>query len=96
MDKLLRAQVVNEVKTTMAQAMETYMEQYLSAKELTNQFQMFTSEWLRRYGYLLPRAQAVVTDANGQEHKTGWAYPKNKIARMIADGSIERLQSRQQ
>lgn len=91
MDKRARAEVVNVVRDAMRVIMEQYDEQWLSSKELTAQYQMFSADWLKRYGELLPRTQAIVTDANGVEHKTGWTYPKNKIARMIADGSIERL-----
>lgn len=91
MDKRARAEVVNVVKDAMRVIMEQYDEQWLTAKELMAQYQMFTPDWLKRYGELLPRTQAVVTDADGVEHRTGWTYPKNKIARMIADGSIEQL-----
>lgn len=91
MDKLLRAQVVREVRTALQDMMEQYGEQYLTAKELTAQYQMFTPEWLKRYGDTLPRVQACVTDKDGTLHRTGWGYPRNRIARMIADGSIEQL-----
>lgn len=91
MDRLLRAQVTKEVRAVMEKMLEGYGETYLTAKELTAQFQMLSPEWLKRYGHLLPRVQAVVTDADGKEHRTGWGYARNKIARMIEDGSIERL-----
>lgn len=92
MDRLLRAKIVAEVRQSMTELMEGYGETYLTAKELTAQYQMLTPEWLKRYGHLLPRVQAVVTDADGKEHRTGWGYARNKIAKMILDGSIERLQ----
>lgn len=91
MDRQLRAMITNEVHAALTTFIETCEEQYLTGKELSAVYQMFTPEWLKRYGHTLPRTQAVVTDAEGKEHRTGWAYPRRKIARMIADGSIERL-----
>lgn len=93
MDKLLRAQVMSEVRNALQTVMEGYNEQYLSETELLKQFQMFSAGWLKRYGYLLPRSRAIVTGQNGTEHSR-WAYPKNKIARMVAEGDIEKLQAR--
>ncbi len=91
MDSKLRAMVANEVRQGMERYMETYNERYVSAKELSEQFSMFTPEFVKRYGRLLPRARVSVTDADGTVHHSGWGYARNKIARMIADGSIENL-----
>lgn len=94
MDKKLRAQIVGEVRGALKTIVEGYGEQYLTESELSKQYQMLTPGWLKRNGSLLPRVQAVVTDENGKQHKTGWAYPKNKIAKMVEDGSIERLKAK--
>ena len=91
MDTRLREQVVQEVRQALDGLMDTYTETWLPAKEMMKVFGMFSPEWLHRYGWLLPRAQAVVTDKDGRQHRTGWAYPRNRISRMISDGSIERL-----
>lgn len=66
-------------------------EVWLSKDEFLKQFGMFSDEWLKRYGETIPRTQAIVTDADGESHATRWAYPRNKIQRMIADGSIKQL-----
>ena len=66
-------------------------EVWLSKDELLKQFGMFSDEWLKRYGETIPRTQAIVTEADGESHATRWAYPRNKIQRMIADGSIKQL-----
>ena len=66
-------------------------EVWLSKDEFLKQFGMFTEEWLKRYGATLGRTQAVVIDKDGKAHGTRWAYPRNKIQRMINDGSIKQL-----
>ena len=66
-------------------------EVWLSKDEFLTQFGMFSDEWLKRYGDTIPRTQAIVTEADGESHATRWAYPRNKIQRMIADGSIKQL-----
>lgn len=95
MDRVLRAQVVNEVRAAMAAIMEEYDERWVTAEELVKQFQMFTPGWMERYGYMLPRVRAVAMEGT-TEHKTRFAYPRNRIARMIADGSIEELKGTKQ
>lgn len=66
-------------------------EVWLSKEDFLKQFGMFTEGWLKEYGELLPRSAAEVTDGDGRVHATRWAYPRNKIQRMIADGSIKQL-----
>lgn len=66
-------------------------EVWLSKEEFLKQFGMFTEGWLKEYGELLPRSDAEVTDSKGNVHATRYAYPRNKIQRMIADGSIKQL-----
>lgn len=90
-DKNLRIDIMCTVRDAMRHVMEESEEVWLTESQMLKQFQMFTPSWLRRYGPLLPRTRAVVTDANGQEHMTGWAYPRNKIQRMINDNSIKQL-----
>lgn len=91
MDRRLRDEVLAAVKAAETEAHEFYEERWLTAEQLMMQFQMFTKDWLRRYGHSLPRVRAVVTDEQGIEHQTGWAYPRNKIQRMIRDGEIGHL-----
>jgi hypothetical protein len=89
---------LNEVKAVVRRAMEEEREMYdevwLTEKELIAQFGMFTHDWLKKYGQCLQPAQAMVVDEYGVEHKTGKAYPKHKIQRMIASGEIMKLRCR--
>lgn len=94
MDRQLRAQVTGEVRAAMRAIMEEYQEQYVTGEELTRQFWFLSKDWLKRYGHLLPRTQAIVSDeADGREHQTGWGYALHKISRMVADGSIKELRN---
>ena len=52
---------------------------------------MFTPNWLKLYGHLLPRTRAEVAEQSGERHVTGWCYPVGKIGRMIESGEIKRL-----
>lgn len=87
----LRREVAEAVREAVREALEGAQEVWLTKEQLVAQFGMFTPSWLRVYGHLLPRTRAIVTGADGVAHKTGCAYPRNKIQRMIADGSIKEL-----
>ena len=90
MDRLLRAEIVAEVKRGMADALEVANERWLSGDELCQQFAMFTPSWLKTYGKFLPRQRAEVNE-DGKTTTSRWAYPQHKIARMIAENSIKNL-----
>ena len=89
---------MNEVKAVVRLAIEEEREMYdevwLTEKQLLEQFGMFTHDWLKKYGQCLQPAQAMIVDEYGVEHKTGKAYPKHKIQRMIASGEIMKLRCR--
>ena len=90
MDRLLRAEIVAEVRKSMAEILEVANEKWISGDELCEQFQMFSKGWLKAYGDRLPRQRAEVND-NGEMRVSHWAYPQHKIARMIQDGTIKNL-----
>jgi hypothetical protein len=92
MDKILRAQIVAEVKGSMVEILETANERWITAAELCKQFQMFTASWIKLYGHLLPRQRAEVATKEGTKCSR-WAYPQHKIAMMIADGTIKNIMS---
>jgi hypothetical protein len=92
MDRILRAAIVAEVKQSMMDALEVANERWLTARELCDQFQMFSPSWLKEYGHLLPRTLAEVSSNEGTKCSR-WAYPQHKIARMIADGTIKGIQN---
>ena len=89
---------LNELKTIVRRAIEEEREMYdevwLTEKQLLEQFGMFTHDWLKKYGHCLQPARAIVVDEHGVEHRSGWAYPKHKIQRMIASGEIMKLRCR--
>lgn len=89
---------LNEVKAVVRRAMEEEREMYdevwLTEKQLLAQFGMFTHDWLKKYGETLHPSPAIVVDEHGVEHKTGKAYPRNRIQRMIASGEIMKLRCR--
>jgi hypothetical protein len=89
---------LNEVKAVVRRAIEEEREMYdevwLTEKELIAQFGMFTHDWLKKYGQCLQPARAIVVDEQGVERRSGWAYPKHKIQRMIASGEIMKLRCR--
>ena len=92
MDRILRAAIIAEVKQSMMDALEVANERWLTARELCDQFQMFSPSWLKEYGHLLPRTRAEVSSNEGTKCSR-WAYPQHKIARMIADGTIKGIQN---
>ena len=79
------------VRRAMEEGLEMYQEQWVTGDVLCQRFQMFTKDWLKRYGKLLPHTQAVVTAADGKKHKTSVCYALNKIQRMVQTGEIKRL-----
>jgi hypothetical protein len=89
---------LNEVKAVVRRAIEEEREMYdevwLTEKQLLEQFGMFTHDWLKKYGQCLQPARAIVVDAQGVERKSGWAYPKQRIQRMISSGEIMKLRCR--
>ena len=82
------------VRRTMEEQMEMYSEVWLTEKQLLEQFGMFTHDWLKKYGHCLQPSRAIVVDEQGVERRSGWAYPKHKIQRMIASGEIMKLRCR--
>ena len=91
MDKKTSIELANVVRAALRQTVELYEEKWLSADQLCEQFSFFTRSWLKRFGSTLPRTQIVVRDQNGEEHKSGWAYPRNEIQKMIQDGRSQNL-----
>ena len=91
LDKELRFAILQAIDEGVREAMSLVGEEYVTGKELCKRFQMFTPNWLKLYGHLLPRTRAEVTEQTGESHVTGWCYPVSKIGRMIESGEIKRL-----
>lgn len=94
MDRMLRAEIVATVRQTMTEVLEGADEVWLSPEEFVKTFGMFSMEWLRRHGEMLPREKAWVTMPDGTVKETkSWAYPKHRINRMIREGKLRGLRS---
>ena len=92
MDRILRAEIVATVRQTMTEVLEGADEVWLSPDEFCKTFGMFSTEWLRRHGELLPREKVriVMEDGTVKESRS-WAYPKHKINRLIREGKLREI-----
>ena len=91
MDRKLREDIMAEVQKALAAAMLRMEERWLTADELCKQFQMFSKDWLEKYGDILPRKRVKVTHLNGESRGTRWAYPQHEIADNIRNGVYDDL-----
>ena len=92
MDRMLRAEIVATVRQTVAEVLEGADEVWLSPDEFCKTFGMFSPEWLRRHGELLPREKVriVMEDGTVKESRS-WAYPKHRINRLIREGKLREI-----
>ena len=91
MDRMLRAEIIAAVRQTTQEVLEGADEVWLNKEQFLEQFGMFSSEWLNRYGELLPREPASIIWPDGVEESTRYAYPKHKINRMIREQQLKGL-----
>lgn len=91
LDKATREAIAASVRKATIEMQEVYQEQWVSGKQLCEEVGLFTEKWLKTYGDRLPRECLRVRTQDGVEHKTGWAYPKKKILRMIHDGELRMM-----
>ena len=92
MDRMLRAEIVATVRQTVAEVMEGADEVWLSPEEFCKTFGMFSLEWLRRHGELLPREKVRIVLEDGMvKESRSWAYPKHKINRLIREGKLREI-----
>ena len=91
MDRLLRAEIVAEVRRAMEESQEMYGEQWVSGKELCKQVQMFTEDWLEKYGDILPHKEIKVTTLDGRTRRTRKGYAKLEILENIRNGVYDDL-----
>ena len=92
MDRILRAEIVATVRQTMTEVLEGADEVWLSPDEFCKQFGMFSPEWLKRCGHLLPREKVgVMSDDGTVKESRSWAYPKHRINRMIMEGRLRQM-----
>lgn len=93
MDRLLRAEIVAEVRRAMEEMNETYNEQWVSGKELCKQVQCITASFLDEYGQTLPRERGRVWKDGIAVRTTNWVYPLHRIKRMIARSELKELRA---
>ena len=87
----MKAELRQEIIEAVRVAMGNTQKEWVNGKELCARFQMFSPEWLKRYGHSLPRTRASVMDEQGMVHVTGWAYPVHEIVKLIETGEIKNL-----
>ena len=91
MEKKLFNKITQVVVEAVTKAMMRICERYITADELCDQFQMFTPDWVAKYGDILPRKQIKVTHLDGKTRTTRWGYAQHQIAINIADGLYDDL-----
>lgn len=85
------AEIKGVVKRTVEEGMEIYNEKWVTAEELCKECQMFTKDWLTKYGEVLGAQRArVYVDGRWFETK-GAAYPLHRIKKMIHTGEIRKM-----
>ena len=92
MDKVLRAEIV----ATVAQAMKTYNEKWVTAEVLCEHVGSLTTRWLKDHGDMFNRTRVEwdEEDENGQMRHVAsreWLYPLHEIQDWIATGRIKEL-----
>jgi hypothetical protein len=87
MDKILRAEIVREVR----QAMMEVNERYVTADVLCQHIGTLTKRFLKEHGQMLDRTRIEWTDSKGVRHHHQWLYPLNKMKLMLASGQLKEL-----
>lgn len=91
MDSITRAEIVATVERTVRECLEGADEVWLTKEQLCQQFGMLNEDWVNRNGELLPRERAEIVMKDGTRKATRWAYPRNKIQRMIKEQKLKNL-----
>ena len=58
LDKKTREELISTVKRVAIEILEGPKETWITADEVTKMWPFFSKEWMKRYGYLLPRKRA--------------------------------------
>ena len=90
MDKILRAEIVNEVR----KAMTEMNERWVTADELRQHVGSLTKRFLQDHGDMFNRTRVEWTDKKGTRHPQAWLYPLYEIKMWIATGKIKELQQK--
>lgn len=88
-DKQTRMEIAQVVNQAAREAYLLYNEEWISAKELCQQFKMIPKSWLKTHKHLLPQSSVRYIDKDGKEKETNPAFPKHRINQMILDGKLD-------
>lgn len=78
--------IAEAIKQAHIEAAEIYDERWVQGRELCQEISMFSTDWLEKFGWKLPRERIEVTDDEGKTRVTRWGYPLHQIKRMVATG----------
>ena len=92
LDRNSRADLMATVRRAAIEILEGPQEEWITADEVSKRFPFFNKEWMKKYGYLLPRKRVEVMDKKGSITKSHWYYSRNKILRMVRDNDILRFE----
>ena len=84
LDKKTRDDLVATIKRVAVEILEGPKETWLTGDEVTKMWPFFSKDWIKKYGYLLPRKRIVTIDKDGPTNGR-WYYSRNKILRMIQE-----------
>lgn len=86
MDKVLRAEILAEVRKAMMEVNE----RWVTADVLCEHIGSLTKRWLKDHGQMFDRTRIEWDDADGH-HSQAWLYPLHRIQTWIATGKIKEL-----
>ena len=88
LDRNSRADLMATVRRAAIEILEGPQEEWITSDEVSKRFPFFNKDWMKKYGYLLPRKRVEVIDKKGSITKCHWYYSRNKIQRMVRDDDI--------
>lgn len=91
LDKKTREELISTVKRVAIEILEGPQENWITADEVSKMLPFFNKDWMKKFGYLLPRKRVEVTDKNGVITRSSWYYSRNRILRMVRDNDILRF-----
>lgn len=89
MDKLLRAEIVSEVRRAMVELNE----RWVTADVLCEHVGTLTKRFLQDHGDMFNRTRVEWVDKYGTRHPQAWLYPLYEIKAMILNGKIKELKT---
>lgn len=89
-DARTRQAILAFAKDVFREQRDEMEEVWLSKDDFLRQFGMFTEDWLKRYGYLLPRVRVSVSDeVTGKMRCSQFAYARNAVQRLISENRLD-------